>query len=95
MNDYPYRECQCGQQIHVGGRSLCDDCLNRQQNNGLVNSPVAGETMRERYAGIALLGMLVHSTRYKPRDGAPENWHDAISEEAWQIADAMLKAGNA
>lgn len=25
--NYPYRECSCGRQIHVGGRSECDDCL--------------------------------------------------------------------
>jgi hypothetical protein len=38
---------------------------------------------------MALQGMLAHSTRYKPRPGAPANWHEAISEEAFQIADAI------
>jgi len=41
---------------------------------------------------MALQGMLAHSTRYRPRPGAPENWHDAIAQEAVQLADAMLKA---
>ena len=47
---------------------------------------------REYIAAMALQGMLAHSTRYRPRPGAPENWHDAIAQEAVQLADAMLKA---
>jgi hypothetical protein len=50
----------------------------------------AGMSLRQWYRGMALLGMLAHSTRYRPRPGAPENWHDAIAQEADQIADAML-----
>lgn len=23
---YPYRECECGRQIHVGGVPYCDHC---------------------------------------------------------------------
>lgn len=26
-SQYPYRECECGRQIHVGGVPWCDDCL--------------------------------------------------------------------
>ena len=51
-----------------------------------------GMTKREYIATAALQGMLAHSTRYRPRPGAPENWHDAIAQEAVQLADAMLKA---
>jgi len=47
---------------------------------------------REYIATAALQGMLAHSTRYKPRPGAPENWHDAIAQEATQLADALIKA---
>ena len=25
--NYPYRECGCGNQIHVGGTRLCDSCI--------------------------------------------------------------------
>lgn len=50
-----------------------------------------GMTLRDWFAGQALAGMLAHSTRYRPRDGAPANWHEAIAEEATQIADAMLR----
>lgn len=51
-----------------------------------------GMNLRDWYAGQALAGMLAHSTRYRPRQGAPSNWHDAISEEAYELADAMLAA---
>ena len=51
-----------------------------------------GMTLRDHFAGLALQGMLCHSTRYKPRViNSDENWHNAISEEAYEIADAMLK----
>ena len=57
-----------------------------------VCQPVAftGLTKREQFAMAAMQGMLSHSTRYKPRVGASENWHEAISEEAVEIADALL-----
>jgi hypothetical protein len=57
---------------------------------------IADQQRRERdnMAGLALRGMLAHPTRYKPRVGAPENWHDAIAQEAYEIADAMLRAHN-
>ena len=50
------------------------------------------EELRPFIATYALQGMLAHPTRYKPREGAPANWHEAIAEEAVQLADAMLAA---
>lgn len=48
---------------------------------------------RDKLARAALNGMLAHPTRYKPRPSdAGMHWHDAISKEAYEIADAMLKA---
>lgn len=47
---------------------------------------------RDLVAMLALNGMLSHPTRYKPRPSASKNWHEAIAEEAYQIADAMLIA---
>ena len=49
-----------------------------------------GNELRDKIAIAALAGMLAHSTRYKPRPGAPADWHQAIAEEAYEIADAML-----
>lgn len=49
-----------------------------------------GLTKREQFAMAAMQGMLAHATRYKPREGASENWHEAISEESVQLADALL-----
>lgn len=37
-------------------------------------------------------GMLAHPTRYRPREGAPANWHDAIVEEAVELALAIERA---
>lgn len=50
------------------------------------------ETKRDLFAFAALQGMLAHPTRYRPRAGAPSNWHDAIAQEAYEIADAMERA---
>lgn len=49
-----------------------------------------GMSLRDFIATHALMGMLAHSKRYKPRPSASGNWHEAISEEAYQLADAML-----
>lgn len=49
-------------------------------------------TLRDLFAFAALQGMLAHPTRYRPRRGAPSNWHDAIAQEAYEIADAMERA---
>ena len=51
-----------------------------------------GMTLRDYFAGQALAGMLAHGTRYKPREGADRNWHVAIADEAYELADAMLAA---
>ena len=65
---------------------------------GTCDSPLYssyGMTLRDWFAGQALAGMLSHATRYRPRPGRPENWHEAISQEAYEIADAMLAARKA
>jgi hypothetical protein len=52
------------------------------------------KTLRDYFATEALEGMLAHSRNghgYRPRDPS-QNWHDAISEEAYELADAMLRA---
>lgn len=49
-----------------------------------------GLTVRDWFAAQALNGMLAHSTRYQPRQGSFGTWHNAISVEAYEIADAML-----
>ncbi len=56
-----------------------------------------GMTLRQWYAGQALAGMLAHSRGNPPHGYQPTNesqsWHEAISEESFQIADKMIKAG--
>lgn len=50
------------------------------------------KALRDEIAIFALNGMLAHSTRYRPRQGANSDWHLAIAEEAYELADAMLIA---
>lgn len=51
---------------------------------------MSNNELRDKIAIAALTGMLAHSTRYKPRPGAPTDWHQAIAEEAYEIADTMI-----
>ena len=47
-------------------------------------------SQQKDYAAVALLGMLSHPTRYRPRDEDKfRHWHDAIAKEAFDIAEAM------
>lgn len=49
-----------------------------------------GLSMRDYFAAQALQGMLAHSTRYRSRY-VHLHWHDAISQEAYELADSMLQ----
>lgn len=46
-------------------------------------------TARDCIALGALSGMLAHATRYRPRKEG-QDWHEAIAEEAYEIAEAMV-----
>ena len=48
------------------------------------------EQRRYEIAKSAMQGMLAHSTRYRPRN-PNMNWHNAIAEEAKELADALIK----
>lgn len=56
------------------------------------DNDIARLRRRDDNARAAVRGMLAHPKRYKPRDGATGNWHDAIAKEAYEIADAMERA---
>lgn len=49
-----------------------------------------GLTIRDYSAIEAMQGMLAHPRPYKPRKGTSKNWHEAIAEEAYRLADAMI-----
>ena len=51
------------------------------------------ETTRDIVAVAMVVGMLAHATRYKPRADSKhkDDWHAAIAEEGYQLADAMIK----
>lgn len=70
------------------GRQAAD--LIEQQQQRIKELEAQGLTKREQFAMAAMQGMLAHATRYKPREGASENWHEAISEESVQLAGALL-----
>lgn len=62
-------------------------------DNNIINNPPF--TTRDQIATAAMNGMLSHSTRYRALVRPPRTWHDALADEAYAIADAMLKARNA
>lgn len=53
-----------------------------------------GMSLRDYIATHVLAGMLAHSRGNPPHGYRPadrhQHWHDAISEEAYDLADAML-----
>ena len=64
------------------GKRITPDGFNAGYGQGLA--------VRDLFAANALNGMLSHSTRYQPREGADMHWHDSIVKEAYELADAML-----
>ena len=53
----------------------------------------SGMTLRDYCVIHYTSAMLSHATRYKPRPQDAElHWHEAITKEAFELADAMLKA---
>jgi len=48
-------------------------------------------TIRQELAARFMSAMISHDTRYRPRKGASNNWHEAISEEAFELADAFIE----
>ena len=52
------------------------------------------ERFRKNVAAMALQGMLAHSRNghgYQPRN-PDQDWHQAIAEEAVELADCLMKA---
>jgi hypothetical protein len=59
-----------------------------------IHAGSPGMTLRDWFAGQALQGMLAHSRNghgYRPRD-PNEEWHRAIADEAYELANMMLRA---
>lgn len=64
---------------------------------GIINNYVVDKATTDALpllAAHALNGMLAHAQRYRPRDGTSRNWHEAIAEEAVQLAKALEKELN-
>ena len=60
---------------------------------GMISGQGQGLSLRDAAALAALQGMLAHATRYRPRpEDSGLHWHQAVSREAFQIADAFLAA---
>ena len=60
-----------------------------QNWNGSLD-PEHGMSKRDYIAVHALAGILVHPTRYRPREGG--DWRSDVAEEAVSLADAMIAA---
>ena len=64
-----------------------------QECCGRFESGYGGMSLRDWFAAKAMQGLLAHATRYRPRQQDQHlHWHAAISKEAYELADAMLKA---
>lgn len=95
MAEHSCRDCRYKDRPST--QEPCCDCYHtddRPNFTTAIRRPArdAPPDMRDGFAKSALNGMLSHPTRYKPRPGAPADWHAAIAEEAYEIADAMLAA---
>lgn len=64
--------------------------ITRTEANAIMRTPTHPATLRDDLAIAAIQGMLAHSTRYRPLN-ANTPWHEAMTNEAYQIADAALK----
>ncbi|UTD55920.1 hypothetical protein [Halomonas sp. MS1] len=69
--------------------SSLGDLLREQLSNDKQRAGAFNE-QRLAIATAMAQGMLSHSTRYKPRNGASQNWHEALADEAFEIADALI-----
>jgi hypothetical protein len=54
--------------------------------------PVEGMTLRDYFAAKALPAIYKDTTESARIDGWPDKWRDYVAEEAYDMADAMLKA---
>lgn len=96
---------QAGTEIEIlnscsGHSGLLYDCKFPTGNRATIMSDIVDitncdshidwEQRRYEIAKSAMQGMLAHSTRYKPRN-PNMNWHNAIAEEAKELADALIK----
>jgi hypothetical protein len=86
----------CGCKIKAN--ELWEPC--DEHNAGRIADAVSetSDTLRDEFAKAALVGMLAHSRGNPPHGYKPVPnelyWHNAIAIEAYELADAMLKARN-
>lgn len=86
MSDYPYRKCPCGNQIHVGGVSLCDECIAKGGHVADLQ-----ETLRDRFAAADLMGFLAN-TNSQILDGKTCKSEGDYARISYCVADAMIQA---
>ena len=51
-----------------------------------------GMTLRDWFAGQALVACYEHAVKTFANEGWPKNWRDEVAMEACRMADAMLAA---
>ena len=76
--NYPYRECGCGKQIHVGGRSLCDDCMARPALSGGDLTATVDETLAYMRSLIREAEIEAHQDCRRYEDEARDRCHDRM-----------------
>ncbi len=58
----------------------------------MIDKPEGGMTLRDYFAAKALSAIYKDTTESARIDGWPDKWRDYVAEEAYDMADAMLKA---
>ena len=83
----PYERLNCVVSAYKGGNGLLYPAFELE-----FEKDIDWEQRRYEFAKTALNGMLAHSTRYRPREcDNGLHWHEAISREAIEIANEMIK----
>lgn len=61
----------------------------------IVRATHTGMTIRQYYAGQAIIGVLLAYSKLKPNDPYPQcNTTTELARQAWDIADALLDTEN-
>lgn len=81
--------------INDGGPAF--PCIPPDPNPGAYSQfPVGiGMTLRDYFAAKAMPAIYTEVVRRASDEGWPEDWRDGIAQDAYKMADAMLKAREA
>ena len=80
--------------INDGGQAFPTFCP-VQNNQPDKYTYIGGMTLRDYFAAKAMPAIYTEVVRRASDEGWPEDWRDGIAQDAYKMADAMLKAREA